>query len=570
MKYTKFDFKMLGAIALAIVLLFVPTYIAIYNYYDVNRGREESLEVSTVSVMTPDGESHEFDIDGADGMGKLFGGMTETGSEVAMLPDEFSGKPFTLVIFRENGGNSTEYKFYFSTDIEKCYYTDSSGRTYKVESAKADSFIRTTYASFLFSAAERPVLTEIGGTVIQPGEMSWSYLIGVDTYQTSNQKFTDVSELEYDIGSDPGLSFSVAPDIFNIKVSNGETVLYEGAYADMKSNIKIERASILSFEISAEWTKTDGCTYYGNADYRFNVEISAPSTFCISDTNADGVAEIAYGEFVVITANNILDPAEIVFKSEPEIGFVPKFYKNGNNVFALVPISYDLYTGSSSPKSYKFTVSYGLSSKTFDVSINNSGYGFTSSYSSKVDLSSDIAEDKVKALYTASAIAEYNRLCEEICGMSNDMVFFNSFDISSASYLSRVKVGYGKTVLLTNPANADYSYRLGGVMYYGISDGTAIKALYAGKVVYSGSCALLGNFVVIDHGCGLKTWYCHLSDSSVTAGATVSKNDVIGHSGATGLIGNGKLVVRATVGGIPVSPYQLYDTDYITKINLPA
>lgn len=66
--------------------------------------------------------------------------------------------------------------------------------------------------------------------------------------------------------------------------------------------------------------------------------------------------------------------------------------------------------------------------------------------------------------------------------------------------------------------------------------GTPIKAPLAGKVVDTGDYFFNGGNVMIDHGQGLVTMYCHLSKVRVTLGQQVKLGEVIGDVGATGRV----------------------------------
>ena len=66
--------------------------------------------------------------------------------------------------------------------------------------------------------------------------------------------------------------------------------------------------------------------------------------------------------------------------------------------------------------------------------------------------------------------------------------------------------------------------------------GTPILAPTSGKVVLTGDFFFNGNVVYMDHGQGLISMFCHLSDIHVKAGDTVQKGEVIGEVGATGRV----------------------------------
>lgn len=69
---------------------------------------------------------------------------------------------------------------------------------------------------------------------------------------------------------------------------------------------------------------------------------------------------------------------------------------------------------------------------------------------------------------------------------------------------------------------------------FAAKSGTPIKAPAAGKVILTGDYFFNGKTVFVDHGQGLISMFCHLSEIGVKVGDQLARGQVLGKVGATG------------------------------------
>jgi murein DD-endopeptidase MepM/ murein hydrolase activator NlpD len=89
--------------------------------------------------------------------------------------------------------------------------------------------------------------------------------------------------------------------------------------------------------------------------------------------------------------------------------------------------------------------------------------------------------------------------------------------------------------------------------------GTPVKAPNAGRVVLAANLYYSGNTIILDHGCGLFSYFGHLSVLSVHEGDAVATGDVVGKVGATGLVTGPHLHWSVRLAGTRVDPLSLID-----------
>ena len=89
--------------------------------------------------------------------------------------------------------------------------------------------------------------------------------------------------------------------------------------------------------------------------------------------------------------------------------------------------------------------------------------------------------------------------------------------------------------------------------------GSPVYAAASGSVVYSANSPTYGNYLIVDHGNGLKTLYAHCSKLLKTKGDTVNAGEKIALVGSTGQSTGPHLHFEIIINGINVDPKWLLD-----------
>jgi len=116
-----------------------------------------------------------------------------------------------------------------------------------------------------------------------------------------------------------------------------------------------------------------------------------------------------------------------------------------------------------------------------------------------------------------------------------------------------------ETVLITSPFGVREHPLIGGRRLHagidlGASAGTAVRAVAAGVVRRASSDGINGRILVLDHGRGVVTTYCHNEALLVRDGQHVERGQVIARSGSSGLTTGPHLHYQIDLAGEPVDP----------------
>ncbi len=540
-----------------LIILFIPIYIAV-AYYNTAKNAPPSASNVTALVITDPAET-EFSLMADDAESKKeiawFLDVNDRAEKLTSVPDQLkngaeSGSGLFVFDFEYMIYDRTrEYTYYFTANPEQAYFIDSNGDAYHIAGDDARDFLATKYARSLYPKTTKfPVLTVANSSVI-PVEADWQYQIyGSDTMKSLEDVPTGVKPEEiFKMNGAFAISFDNEPDNLVVTIEHEGKQVHSGALKDV-TNVKADiEGKVIDVKLEAKWYKTSDTPCEGSAVYKFKAKILLPAAFYLGDTAIDP------GEFVVISAKNIEDPEAISFTSDPDIGYTPRFFMDGEYARALVPVSYNAIDTKNGAKTVKFTCTYGEVSQEMTLDINQ--YTFK-------NFTQDVGTAIVNATRTQRTLNAFDVAMQPVIEDTSSTPLWSD-EYAMPLDGGQVRIGYGRHVTI---ANTTTTYRHTGVDLIP-SGSKSAKAVTDGVVVYTGYLDYTGYLVVVDHGLGLKSWYAHLASYSVKAGDKVKAGDTLGVIGMYGFTETTKLHFGMSVFDVPVSPYPfIYEDDATGEI----
>ena len=290
------------------------------------------------------------------------------------------------------------------------------------------------------------------------------------------------------------------------------------------SQINLEENGTYLFKLLRTQDKT-------NYQFEFSVDVESRPTISISNQNP------VQGELLIVEINNIplnsqidienhFRPSAIIQKDYKARFYLPMAYREAAKVYPLtLSINNQTYNYELDVKTYVFKEIH------FTVSASVS--------------SSTVGNNDAVTQYRETIYPLYETFETEEYWEGN---FINPVEGA------RISSTFGEMRFVNN---AKTPTRHAGIDY-AIKCGTDVLASNAGKVEYAGFLTMIGNTIVIDHGLGLKTFYEHMEDITITQGDMVEKGQLIGHVGTTGYSTGCHLHFQAMVKNQSINPEFLY------------
>ena len=227
----------------------------------------------------------------------------------------------------------------------------------------------------------------------------------------------------------------------------------------------------------------------------------------------------AQGSVVAIMLSGILDGEPSL---DTDLGDV-WFRKTTSGYMGYIPVTYNAESGD-----HTMTLTCGSLTQEITLSVSKTEYGNASVEAEEESGGAEEYRNAIWPLYTTS---------------ESEKLWSGAFQRPSAG---EVSMGYGVVQMVDGQRSGQSTG-----LTYAAQPGETITAPQSGKVVFAGTLTLTGGTVVIDHGCGVKSYLYGLQTVTAQQGQTIATGDAVGTAGE-----EHDLIYELRIGSKSVDPYK--------------
>ncbi len=546
------------------VLLCIPLVLVIYFSVAVNTEKPSTELLLELTVDSTDGKSFSFTDKETFG---LFADTVGNAVKVSAPSRDLSAETPTVVTHIEKE-QQFSYNYYMTSDPDNCYFTNTKGETYQLDSDDAKLLLATEAFVNVYDNYSVPTVTLSAGTnnetVHGTSFSEWFFLRDGkfdEGVPSSDAQYT--GSLSVKAQDDVTAEFSVVPDRCSVTVFNGNSQIHYADWAsyndtdpisnklfsDLASKMTFTADTRLVCEINAEWLETDDKTYYGNVTYTTDILFDVPAA-CDS-TPVD--KKLSPGEFTFIKLHNVNDGEVLKFVPEDDKLSLPetKIHRIGDMTFCYLPIPLTTPAGTykvnlMSQDEVLDSFSIGINSKTFSTATVTEHFG-----SGALDVTKKEFEELLATLCQKSEEAHlWSDAKNGTTG--NKYLFVNPVTGSNPS------TSYFGTKVEDDPNLVQSLPYLRTGMFIEAQAGKNVNATASGKIAAVGENNYSGKYVVIDHGFGMISVYENLSEVTVAMGDAVKIGSPVGKTGKTGYSSKDGMKFSIMIDGVFLNPFTNY------------
>ena len=531
-------------VTVCILIVLIPTMIAVYYAYFYEDDTQLTSKKVSVELYDINGNLmveetvSEVNINDSPIVSALYN-MSQKKIPVASPPDKNAVPNFTFTV--KSNTESSSYRCYFNESSLNSYIQDSNEKIYSVEQTHYNKFLNSKYSETVYPNATPPALLTGNGESVTPRTVSWSYKKQNGSVTDSKLCSTEAETLTYRIGGSVKLNFASAPDTCKVEILDTDyKVIYNGDLSGLPF-LTVSSGEILTAYIDASWGSSVERAGFGDVSYVFNIVIGDSSVFSLDKS------EIYPGEFAVLSGTNIDNVSNIIFTPSPTgqenvasplEGFKPIFVGDGKLTKAYLPISSDAIPGT-----YEFSVSFGATMQSFSLTVLERTFR---------TVDSPKTFDELSVLFSDTSKKSLKDIINGLRASSTHVAYDRGSFTDPTTFGFSLEYGYNDSPLPFDEAGTIRSF---ANVYNAVSgESTSVRVLNIGIVAQVEHNDILGNYVIVDHGAELYTWYCNLSTVNTTAGSILSTGEIIGQSGASGPMTAGGVTILCSVYDVFINP----------------
>lgn len=551
-------------IVIAILIILIPTLFAVYQTY-FNRD-SEFFSADEISVALYDEQKNIISKDTisvsniSDSLlaRMLYGIESDVISSTELLT---SLKNHNYVLETKANDKVKTFRCFFSHTAKNSYLVDQDNTVYSVDEDKYYLFLNSDYSEAVYSSAAPPSLITSSGDTVTPSQIAWKYTRSDGTIASALLSETDKASRLYEMNGLIMLNFSREPDVCAVTVTDEDkNELYHGNMADL-AYLTVDAQTTIYVNISSKWSQSEEFDSYGEANYSFRVictnyvsfEISN-STVCPGDVielKAYDTQEGSSPIYAVIP--NEENDTSIFYKAPPSQNsflssstalhflreYTPVFAKRGNVLTALVPIPENTPSGI-----FSFALSSGIATSSFEIEITTR--------KNSAEIPTTKSRKEISNLTSKNALYEVEKLLTMLATQAIGDPYFHSEFLSPKDYSFSQSYTFGDSFVTGKEVYTAFSAI--GNAYSSNNKNQNVLSANVGKVIYTGNIFALGNFVIVDHGMGLHTWYCNLGSFDVANGDIVAKGQPLGKIGTSTMLDEQGVLILASIRGTLIDP----------------
>lgn len=529
--------KLTAAVA---VILLLPLLLILWYGVQIWSGASAFRGISEIRMVLPDGK--EFQWKDTEEV-SFYTGILDHSSVIERPVREVEEEtPISLFL------DQTEYFLYPSLSTSGCMVRTPEGK-YRLFSAEdATAMLVRTEMEYLYASYRLPSLTVCSGNyryAILPNGYTWNYKKADGVYYKDLLTETSDEVVSCNLFADfeNELSFSMNPTNYSLDVrviADGEELHDITSLA----GLQFPQDTLISVEITAKWSQASNSEQYGEATYHFTALYDVPAQVEAIGADENGEKTVTAGGYVLLRALYSNANEDLTVTTDLWDGSVQFYYdEDARSSYAALPISKE-----TEPGDYTITVTSGETVRSIPVHVTerpaDEMHTFTVSDADYETFLSPVQLERLSAM-----LRQLRSGSTGTPHLNTDLLFVEP--VSGEVYLP-----FGSTAVIGNNAAEGTGMKsLEGVLY-AASEGTEVRAVQSGVCVFAGNLGAFGNSVVIDHGCGIFSYYYHLGESNVSTGDTVLRSTAIGTVGKSGFTGEDTPLLHfaLSVGGEYVSP----------------